>query len=155
MTGLLFVTCVVAGLLAALNLVALAIPRSWQVVRSIETPETPATIYPLIACLDRGWPRWSPWSVAADPSMQLTIVDAASDRRVGYRLTFGVFAIDGVIELDRAGELSRVQWSNAGMIAGLPMFRFARWFAPRVVGRAMERGLGQLVHAAASTCAAS
>lgn len=154
MTGILYAACGFAGLVVALNVVALALPRSWRVVRSIETTETPAAIYPLIASLERGWPRWSPWNVAADASMKLAIVDAAADRRVGYRLTFGMFAIDGVIELDRDGELSRVQWSTAGMIAGLPMFRFARWFAPRVVGRAMERGLGELVHAAASTRAA-
>jgi len=166
MTIAVYVVCILALAFIVLNLVGLAMSRSWRVARTIKSAADPADVYPLIASFEQGWSRWSPWGPASDPKMKvtyegppsglgatqawtggetgrgrITIVDADDRGRIGYQLAFGTFSIAGEIEL-RDGD---IVWTNTGTLGGPPMFRIGGMFAERVVGKAMERGLADLV----------
>jgi hypothetical protein len=136
MTIALYIVGALVALIVVLNLVGLALPRTWHVERSRASTAPPANVYALISSIEQ-WPRWSVWN---DPDVTLTIVEADGARRIRYQLTFGAFAITGSIAIgDRT-----ITWSNDGAIGGLAMFRIGTLFAPRIVGAGMDRGLANL-----------
>ena len=171
MTIAVYVVCTLVAGFIMLNLVGLAMSRSWRVERTMKSAADPTDVYPLIASFEQGWSRWSPWGPASDPTMKvtyegpasgigatqawtggdsgrgrITIVEANERGRIGYQLAFGAFSIAGEIEL-RDGN---IVWTNTGTLGGPPMFRIGGVFAERVVGKAMERGLADLIRVASS-----
>jgi uncharacterized protein YndB with AHSA1/START domain len=73
---------VVGGLLAALVVVGLLLPRSAHVERSIEVAASPATVYALVDGFGR-FNEWSPWA-ELDPNTRYTY--SGPERGVGARM---------------------------------------------------------------------
>lgn len=156
------------GLVGALFLVGLLLPRRWRVERSERIRATPEAVYPLIANFEHGWSRWNPfgqrkhpgiamafsgpaeglgaaqsWSGKGAPAGRMSITEAVPGQRVRYVMNTAGFEVTGTLSCRPDGEHTIVVWSDEGTIAN-PLFRFATLFVERTVGKPFEEGLATL-----------
>jgi hypothetical protein len=165
---LLVVAIGLLGLVGALFLVGLVLPRNWRVERSVRIRATPTAVYPLIANFEHGWSRWNPfgpkkhpriemaysgpaeglgaeqsWKGKGAPAGRMSITDAVPSQSVRYVMHTAGFEVRGTLSCRPDGDHTIVVWSDEGSIAN-PFFRFATLFVERTVGKPFEEGLAAL-----------
>jgi hypothetical protein len=165
------------GLVALFFAVALLLPRTAHLERSISTDASPATVYGLVNGFQR-FNEWSPWA-KLDPNTRYTysgpqtgvgarmdwasanadvgsgsqeIIAAEPDRSVTNRLDFGMGKPStAVIRLDPEGAGTRITWSLDSDFSDSLLGRYFGLMLERLVGPDYERGLAQLKALAEST----
>ena len=160
----------IGSLMLVVFAVGAMLPAAWTVSRSITIAAPATAVYPLIASFKAGWTHWNPW---IEPGMVVTysgpdagigatqnwtggdtnggmikITKADPMHGINFALTFGPFPIDGQIHLAENNRQTLVTWTDQGIIAGQPVYRFMRFGLNRFVGTPMERGLTSLKRAA-------
>jgi hypothetical protein len=174
MITLLYVVAGLVGLLALALVVARFLPSRWRAERQIVIRADAARVYPYVASLRTGWPKWSPFGVAKDPNMtlayfgpdeglgagqswksrklgdgQMTIVEAEAPAKLGYQLETGGFALNGLIRLGAVDGGTLVSWRDQGDLGG--MYRWFGLVANHFVGKHLEEGLRTLKQVAESS----
>lgn len=157
---------VVPALALLLALLALLIPRHWQVERAVQIRARPEQVYPLVAEL-RQWPQWAVWQARSaqrearyeGPSSgvgavsewhdrgrrRLTVIAAEPDRSLDYELTGdGVQPTRGRIVLVAEPGGTRVSWTVEGDSGFNPWRRYFGFVAARRSGDDVEHGLARL-----------
>lgn len=165
------------GVVALFFVVALLLPRTAHLERSISTDASPATVYGLVNGFQR-FNEWSPWA-KLDPSTRYTysgpqtgvgarmewasanadvgngsqeIIAVEPDRSVTNRLDFGTGNPSiAVIRLDPEGAGTRITWSLDSDFSDSLLGRYFGLMLERMVGPDYERGLVQLKALAEST----
>jgi len=88
---------------------ALLLPRRLRVERSRTLDASPARLYPLLADLRGGWPRWSPFGKAHDPELVETFSGPQSGAGATESWTGGSTP-PGSLVLTRANPASGVEF---------------------------------------------
>ncbi|MGV3623281.1 MAG: SRPBCC family protein, partial [Archangium sp.] len=157
----------IAVVLIALG-VGLALPRSWEIERSIVIDATPERIAPFVLDLHR-WQEWSVWTRAMDPAVRNTfegpadgvgakwlwlgpvmgrgrIEIVAADPKRGIELAQALEServnSHGTIAFSTEGSATRVTWIDRGELPLLGGF-FKSAFEERL-GENLEKSLSKL-----------
>lgn len=158
------------GLFAGLFLlIALLLPASYHVERSVVIGKTADEVYPHVANL-HNWAAWNPWT-ASDPSAKntisgsgyevgsvwawngeevgigtLTIAELQPNQKIVSRLAFEepqMFESDDIWTFEEIPEGTRVTWINEGKLS-YPVNRIFGLFLDGMLGPDFEKGLTQL-----------
>jgi len=147
-------------------LLGMALPSKWQVQRSVITNANPAVIFPLIANLKTGWPRWSAFD-AEDPSLQYTYAGpdtgagasrswtskkmgtgtqtiTTADPNTGVRFVLMMsngFKINGEISVQPSAQGTWVAWTDHGVVSWNPLHRWMARSLDKKMGPMFEKSL--------------
>lgn len=162
---------VMVGMLGLILGIGFLLPSTWHAERSIVVAAPAARIYPFIASFKDGWPLWSPFGQAQDPSMQMhysgpdagagatqtwtqgksgngsmRIVRADPTTGVVYELAMdNGFSMHGSIDFTPIDVgATRVTWQDTGELGSNPLWHYVGLFLQSVVGRSFEQGLAVL-----------
>lgn len=169
MPGWLTATLWVVGGLAVLVVgVGAALPRAFEISRSIVIAAPPERIHPFVDSF-RNWPRWSSFDTA-DPDARFDSPEpssgvgasrswkgrrmgdgsqriVASDPRRGVTMQLRMTHMDHTFDFAFAPEAggTRVTWSDRGLLPAAPHWRLmGRLFAESMLGGMFEEGLAGL-----------
>ena len=145
-------------------------PSRVRIERSRTLASAPAQLYPLLADLRSGWPKWSPFGKAHDPALQetfsgpaagagateswtsgsmpagqmtLTRADPASGVDFRIEMENGT-RIDGRIAFAEAPRGTRVTWTDDVQLPRGPMTGWMALLLRPMLGSGMETALQQL-----------
>jgi uncharacterized protein YndB with AHSA1/START domain len=156
-------------LVVALALIAFALPRKYEVVRSIDIAAPAEKVFEQIND-PHNWPKWTVWN-QRDPAMKMDYSGAPSGvgakwvwqsksegsgemeftradapKLLEYKLYFPDFgsSSSGALTLEAQTNATRVTWSNRGDLGNNPMMRWMGLAMDRMVGSDFDAGLKNL-----------
>lgn len=159
------------ALVVVLLVVGLLLPGTWKVERSIVINAPAARIYPLVADLRNGWPKWSEFQKAdpattheySGPASGKGATDAWKSKKMGdgsstivaaeknKRLEMDVKMVmmkntdHGSFTFVPEGKATRVTWADAGDVGSNPVGHlFAKFLMDRMLGGYFEKSLASL-----------
>ena len=152
-------------------IVAVFLPSSYHVERSVVIQESVDKVYPQVGNLNH-WSAWNPWT-EADPTVKNTIQGSGHEigsvwawrgEKIGVgsltiqelepnkfkqsRIAFEepqMFESDDIWKFEPTNEGTRVTWINEGELS-YPVDRVFGLFIDDMLGRDFERGLANLKH---------
>ena len=157
---------VLIGIIALLLVVALFLPSTYSVERSVEIAKPPEVVYPLVADYNN-WLKWSPWpkmdpeakqTVTGTPGTpghswswdgetsgvgRMTLASAEENRSVRAKLVFKKpmeSEADDSILLEPTPTGTKVTWRNSGNLP-YPIGRFFGLGIEGMLGPQFEEGL--------------
>ena len=159
----------IAGLLLAFMAVGFLLPGTWSAEVSIELPDAPEAVFPLLVDLGR-WDEWTQWgdveSTLSDPSfgpgalrswdddqygsgsVTITVSRPAELVRYRVRIAEGVEVI-GELELEASTGGSLVTWRERGDFGRNPLMGYVARSMSDSQGRQLSESLGRLKEAVA------
>ncbi len=164
------VLLILLALIAVTLLVALFLPGTYHVERSITIQAKPEAIFPWINDL-RKWPEWTAWNKEKDPtvvysyegptegagaiskwngekfgegSMKITTSDPQKGAQYDLSFDHGKYNSKGGLTFETVGDNTRVIWSDDGELGRNPINRFFGLMMDKMIGPDFEEGLNKL-----------
>lgn len=155
-----------AALVLLFFLVAIFLPSTYQVERSIRIERPPEAVYRKVARLQE-WDRWNPWPQQMDSNIfrgaktgkgavwdwqsekqgsgKLRIVKAEPYRMLETRIFQKDSTVTGkgIWRFERKGAKTLVTWSKSGSL-GYPVARYMTFFVEDLTGSDLKMGLENL-----------